>query len=151
MVVEDHIIDTFEEMRSLQEYIYTKINEADEKEEEKLATERGKIKFVIWEKPDKKVSWLNDNHSYQKIEAKYEEKPDFNDGLKISFLLGYKDDSWRLWIGKIGVVSYSDDPYCDLECKTFRDAILRALDKAEEIIKQIQDEPNNWIQFYIDR
>ena len=36
-------------------------------------------------------------------------------GLSIDFLLGFKDGSWKLWIGKIGSCSYDDDPYCFTE------------------------------------
>lgn len=132
-------------MKDLRQYIL------EAEDDNKKTTERGKIKFVIWETPDKKLSWLNDYQSYQKIEAKYEEDADANKGLKVAFLLGRQDNSWKLWVGKIGVVSYSDDPYCDLKCRKFADAILNALDKADEIIKEIKENPNDWVQYYVDR
>lgn len=128
-------------MKSLIEYI----NEANEDKEQ--STERGKIKFTIWESPDKKVKWLDKNENYQKIEYKYEDK---EQGLQIDFLLGFKNESWRLWIGKIGAASYDDDPYCDFETKKFSEAIVAALDKVEEFLEKVKEEPDNYIQFYIN-
>ena len=93
-------------MKTLKEYILEK------SEDNKKSTERGNIKFTIWEEPDKKVKWINDNEKYQKIEYKHEDK---DKNIFIDFLLGFKDNSWRLWIGKIGATQYDDDPYCDLE------------------------------------
>lgn len=125
--------------------IITYIKEAEE--DKKQSTERGNIKFTIWESPDKKVRWLDNNENYQKIEYKYEDK---DEGLSIDFLLGYKDDSWRLWIGKIGSASYDDDPYCDFETKKFSEAIVAALDKVEEFLQKVKDEPDNYVQFYVN-
>lgn len=119
------------------------IQEAEE--DKKKTTERGNIKFTIWEEPDKKVNWIEDNENYQKIEYKYE---DPKKGISIDFLLGFKDDSWRLWIGKIGSVSYDDDPYTNLETDKFADAIVKALDKVQEFIKDVKDDPLNYVQFY---
>ena len=122
----------------------TKGNEGEEK-----TTQRGNIKFTIWEEPDKKVSWLKDNEKYQKIEYKHEDK---KKNIFIDFLLGYvkDEDTWKLWIGKIGAVNYDDDPYCDFETDKFAKAIVAALDKVEEFIKNVEDEPENWIQYYKD-
>lgn len=119
------------------------IQEAEE--DKKKTTERGNIKFTIWEEPDKKVKWLEDNENYQKIEYKYE---DPKKGISIDFLLGFKDDSWRLWIGKIGSVSYDDDPYTNLETDKFANAIVKALDKVQDFIKDVKDDPLNYVQFY---
>lgn len=129
-------------MKSLLKYIL----EEQESDKEKT-TERGKIKFVIWESPEKKVRWLEDNKNYQKIEYKYENK---EDGIYIDFLLGFKDDSWRLWIGKIGSVSYDDDPYCNFEVKNFKKAIVMALDKVEEFIEDVKNDSQNYVQYYIN-
>jgi hypothetical protein len=63
-------------------------------------------------------------------------------------LLGFKDNSWRMWIGKIGSTSYDDDPYYDLETKKFAHAIVNALDKVEEFIAKVEEEPENYVQFY---
>lgn len=129
-------------MKDLETYIIEK--EAEE------STERGKLKFYIYKENSKKpVKWLNDKEDYQKIVCKYEEKPDFNEGIKVEFLLGRKNGTWQLWAGKPGVVTYADDTYKDLETEKFKDAILAALDEAEKLIEQIKKEPNNWVQFYI--
>ena len=130
-------------MKDLEQYIL--------EQEEKQSTERGKLKFYIYQEGKKNpVKWLQDKEPYQKIVCNYEEKPDFNEGIKIEFLLGRdKEDNWQLWAGKPGVVNYSDDPYKDLETEKFQEAIIKALDEAEALIEKIKKEPNNWVQFYI--
>ena len=50
-------------MKDLRQYIL----EAEGDEGEEKTTQRGKIKFVIWEEPEKKVPWLDNNEKYQKI------------------------------------------------------------------------------------
>lgn len=130
-------------MKSLEQFIL-------EKEEEKAdvpALNRGDIKFTIWQKPDKKVHWIDNNNDYQKIEYKLNDK---EAGIKMQFLLGFKDGSWKLWVGKIGAVSYDDDPYCSFDTDTFRDAIIACLDKCEEIVKDVKENPDNWVQYYIN-
>ena len=62
--------------------------------------------------------------------------------------MGYTDTSWKLWIGKIGAISYGDDPWCDFETKEFKEAILAALDKVEEFIDDVEENKDNWVQFY---
>lgn len=126
-------------MKSLKEYLL------EEKGDITASTSRGDIKFTIWKAPDKKVRWLNDNESYLKIEYKLEDK---EEGLFIDFLLGFKDGSWKLWIGKIGSCSYDDDPYCSFETKKFSEGIVAALDKVEEFIGKVKDDPESYIQFY---
>lgn len=126
-------------MKTLKEYILEK------SEDNKKSTERGNIKFTIWEEPDKKVKWINDNKKYQKIEYKHEDK---DKNIFIDFLLGFKDNSWRLWIGKIGATQYDDDPYCDLETTKFSEAIVSALDKVEEFLDKVKEDPQNYVQFY---
>lgn len=126
-------------MKSLKEYLL------EEKNDITASTSRGDIKFTIWKAPDKKVRWLNDNESYLKIEYKLEDR---EEGLFIDFLLGYQEDSWKLWIGKIGSCSYDDDPYCSFETKKFAEAIVAALDKVEEFVAKVKEEPENYIQFY---
>lgn len=134
-------------MKSLIEYIYESDDKKkkDKKDEDKPLLERGEIKFTIWETPEKKVTKLKDNESYQKIEYKLDDK---KLQLYIDFLLGYQNDSWKLWIGKIGSCSYDDDFYCDFETDNFSHAIVQALDKVEEFIKQVKDDPDNFVQFY---
>lgn len=126
-------------MKSLKQYLL------EEKNDITASTSRGDIKFTIWKAPDKKVRWLNDNESYLKIEYKLEDK---EEGLYIDFLLGYQEDSWKLWIGKIGSCSYDDDPYSSMETKKFSEAIVKALDKVEEFVEKVKDDPESYIQFY---
>lgn len=126
-------------MKNLRDYLL------EEKDDITASTSRGDIKFTIWKAPDKKVTWLKDNESYQKIEYKLEDK---EDGLYIDFLLGFKDGSWKLWIGKIGSCSYDDDPYCTFETKKFAEGIVAALDKVEEFVEKVKEDPESYIQFY---
>ena len=119
------------------------INEAEE--DKKKIARRGNIKFTIWEEPDKKVTWLEDNQKYQKIEYKYEDK---KEQCFIDFLLGFQDDSWKLWIGKIGSCSYDDDPYCSFDTKKFAEAIVAALDKVEEFLDKVKEDQENYVQLY---
>ena len=130
-------------MKTLVQYI---IEAEENKDEEKQSTERGKIKFTIWEEPDKKVTWLNNNEKYQKIEYKYEDK---KEGLAIDFLLGFQEDSWKLWIGKIGSCSYDDDPYCSFDTDKFSEGIIAALDKVEEFLEKVKEDKSNYVQFYV--
>ena len=142
-------------MKSFKDYILEaeedneSVENTDEKNSDEKTTQRGNLKFTIWKEPDKKVTWLNGNEPYQKIEYKYEDK---DKHISIHFLLGYvkEKDTWELWIGKIGAISYDDDPYCDLKCDEFSSAIIAALDKVEEFIKEVKDNPENWIQYYKD-
>ena len=126
-------------MKSLKQYLL------EEKNDITASTSRGDIKFTIWKAPDKKVRWLKDNESYLKIEYKLEDK---EEGLYIDFLLGYQEDSWKLWIGKIGSCSYDDDPYSSMETKKFSEAIVKALDKVEEFVSKVKEDPESYIQFY---
>lgn len=123
-------------MKSLLQYILESGNSA----------ERGDIKFTIWESPTRKVKWLNNNKDYQKIEYKYKNK---RLGIEICFLLGFKENTWKLWIGKIGAISYDDDPWVNLDCNTFEDAILKCLDYVEKFIEDVKKHKDNWVQFYI--
>lgn len=107
---------------------------------------RGNIKFTIWEEPKKKVNWIKNNNQYQKIEYQYRDKEKH---INIDFLLGFKDNSWRLWIGKIGAISYDDDPWCTFDTDNFSEGIVAALDKVEEFIDDVNENPDNWVQFYV--
>ena len=124
-------------MKTLSQYIV---------ESSKKSTARGEIKFTIWETPFKKVNWLDDNKNYQKIEYQYKNK---KLGIEIDFLLGFKENTWKLWIGKIGSISYDDDPWVNLDCDNFKDAILKCLDYTEEFIEDVKNNKCNWVQFYI--
>ena len=122
-------------------------NKDGNKDKEKT-TERGKIKYTIWIKPDKKVNWLEEGQNYQKIEYKHMDK---KKNIYIDFLLGYVEEekTWKLWIGKIGATSYADDPWCSFDTKDFAEAINKCLDKVEEFIADVYDNPDKWVQFYV--
>lgn len=133
-------------MKTFSQYII----EADEKpENDDKLTRRANIKFTIWEEPDKKVNWIKDNNKYQKIEYKHEDK---TKKMFIDFLLGFdkEHNTWKLWVGKIGGVTYDDDPLCDLKTDDFAKAIITALDKTEEYIDKVEKDPSDWIQYYKD-
>ena len=70
-------------------------------------------------------------------------------GIEIDFLLGFKDNTWKLWIGKIGAISYDDDPWVNLDCDNFKDAILKCLDYTADFIEDVKGYKDNWVQFYI--
>lgn len=123
-------------------------NSKDDKkktEEKKTPINKSDIIFNIWESPDKKVKELKSNDAYQKIEYKLEDK---ENGLSIDFLLGFKENSWQLWIGKIGSCSYDDDPYKSLKTTDFKHAIIEALDIIEEFVQNVLDDKYNYVQFY---
>ena len=126
-------------MKSLKDYIN------EEKQDITANVTRGDIKFTIWKSPDQKVRWLHDNEEYLKIEYKLEDK---EDNLSIDFLLGFQDNSWKLWIGKIGSCSYDDDPYCSFDTSKFSEGIVGALDKVEEFVKKVKNDPDDYIQYY---
>ena len=126
-------------MKSLEDFI------KEEKDDVTSGIQRGDIKFTIWKEPDKKVTTLDDNEHFQKIEYKLNDK---ESGISIDFLLGFQENSWKLWIGKIGSCSYDDDPYTNFNTDNFKKAIVMCLDKVEEFIKQVKDDPENYIQFY---
>lgn len=120
-------------------------NADDKDNEKKKLIRRGNIKFTIWEEPKKKVNWLNNNEKYQKIEYQYRDK---EKNIDIDFFLGFQDNSWKLWIGKIGAITYDDDPWCDFKTNKFSEGIVAALDKVEEFIDDVEENPDNWVQFY---
>ena len=129
--------------------IYIKEAEEPEADEQAKLNRRGNIKFTIWEEPDKKVKWLKTNDKYQKIEYKHEDK---TKQMFIDFLLGFdkEHNTWKLWVGKIGGVTYDDDPLCDLKTDNFAKAIVTALDEVEEYIDKVEQDPSDWIQYYKD-
>ena len=59
-----------------------------------------------------------------------------------------EEKTWKLWIGKIGSLSYDDDPYCDLETDKFSEAIVKSLDKTQDFIADVEEDPQNWVQYY---
>lgn len=135
-------------MKRLKDYIIEASDQNSEAQDESV-NRRKDIMFTIWKEPDKKVKWLKDNEKYQKIEYKHEDK---SRKMSMSFLLGYdkENDTWKLWVGKIGAITYDDDPLCSLETNKFSQAIIKGLDKIEEYIKKVEDDPSDWIQYYKD-
>lgn len=129
-------------MKSLKDYIL------EEEGDVTSDLQRGDIKFTIWEEPEKKVTTLKDNQKYQKIEYKHNDK---EKGISIDFLLGFQEGTWKLWIGKIGSCSYDDDPYCSFDTDEFKKGILLCLDKVEEFIKKVEDDPEDYVQYYIHK
>ena len=127
-------------MKNFKDYI------KEEKNDVTSGVQRGDIKFTIWKAPDKKVTMLDDDEPFQKIEYKLEDKD-----LSIDFLLGTQEGSWKLWIGKIGSCSYDDDPYCDFDTTSFKKAIIKSLDKVEEFIQKVKDDKQNYIQYYVHK
>ena len=132
-------------MKTLVDYIKS-LNE--EKDDVTSGIQRGDIKFTIWKEPDKKVTTLDNNEGFQKIEYKYEDK---ETGISIDFLLGFQEGSWKLWIGKIGSCSYDDDPYCSFDTDEFKKAIVLCLDKVEEFITKVKEDPEDYVQYYIHK
>lgn len=124
-------------MKTLSEYIIL----------EKINKDLIDIKFDIWAEPKHKVTWIKNNEAYQKIEYKYIDK---QKSIEIDFLLGFTGKSWKLWVGKIGGVSYDDDYYKDLETESFDDAILNGVEIIREFIKEVKKNKENWIQFYVN-
>ena len=132
-------------MKTLVDYIKS-LNE--EKDDVTSGIQRGDIKFTIWKEPDKKVTTLDNNEGFQKIEYKHEDK---ETGISIDFLLGFQEGSWKLWIGKIGSCSYDDDPYCSFDTDEFKKAIVLCLDKVEEFITKVKEDPEDYVQYYIHK
>lgn len=110
--------------------------------------ERAEIKFKIWRTGGERADWLNDEDGYQKIEYVYNDK---KKNITIDFLLGRKDGVWQLWAGKDGAVGYDDEPMYNLEVTSFRDAIMTSLDKVQELIADVKENPDNWVQFYLNK
>ena len=132
-------------MKNLKEYMCSLL---EEKDDVTSGIQRGDIKFTIWKEPDKKVTTLDDNEHFQKIEYKLNDK---ESGISIDFLLGFQENSWKLWIGKIGSCSYDDDPYCTFDTDNFKKAIVMCLDKVEEFIIKVKEDKQNYVQFYIHK
>lgn len=112
--------------------------------------ERSNVKFKIFTEPDKQVTDLKKGEKYLKIEYVYKDK---KEGIEIDFLIGRpkEEDDWQLYIGKIGSVSYDDDPYRSLKTKELSEAINIAVDEALKLIEEVKKDKENWVQFYIHR
>jgi hypothetical protein len=116
-------------------------------EDSKIQKLRQDIKFTIWDLEENKIKWLKNNSDYQKIEYVYENK---DKGVQIDFLLGYKDETWQVWAGKLGSVNYDVDSYRSLNTQNFADAILKSLDIIVKLIQTVLDNPDDWEQYYIN-
>lgn len=112
--------------------------------------ERGEVKFKIFTAPDKQVTDLKEGEKYLKIEYIYKDK---KKGIEIDFLIGRptNKDDWQLYTGKIGSVSYDDDPYKSLKTKELPEAINNAIDEVLDLIKEVKKDKDDWVQFYIHR
>lgn len=126
-------------MKSLTEYI--KINENGITPEMKA-----NVKFIIWDEFGNKLDY-SDDPKYQKIEYKFVDKIK---NIEIDFLLGKTEKTWKLWVGKIGAVHYSDRPYKDLKKSNFKDALLKAIDIVVDFIDKVKKDNYNYIQYYVN-
>lgn len=119
----------------------------DSAKEDEENKKRSDIKFKIFTAPDKMVDDLKKGEKYLKIEYVYTDK---KKGIQIDFLIGRKNEEkdWNLYIGKIGSTSYDDDPYKSLETKDLTKAINNAVDEAMNLIKEVEENRDGWLQFY---
>ena len=124
-------------MKTLTQYILEKNDD--------LTDYTREIIFDIWEESNKKVNKLTSNESYQKIEYK---RRDYKNNLYMDFLLGFKNNSWYLWYGRIGSVNYSDQPYKDLKTDNFNTAIMNAVTEINIILNDAYKNPYEYIQYY---
>lgn len=122
----------------------------DGAKEDADAKMRSDVKFKIFTAPDKQVDDLREGEKYLKIEYVYRNK---KKGIEIDFLIGRKDETedWQLYTGKVGSASYDDDPYKSLETQELPTAINNAVTEAIDLIKEVEEDPDNWLQFYIHR
>lgn len=122
----------------------------DGAKEDADAKMRSDIQFKIFTAPDKQVDDLKEGEKYLKIEYIYRNK---KKGIEIDFLIGRKDDTkdWSLYTGKIGSASYDDDPYKSLKTKELSKAINNAVQEVVDLVKEVEEEPDEWLQFYIHR
>ena len=119
---------------------------AEDDEKNKLKSD---VKFTIWTSTDEKTTSLKKGEKYLKIEYIYKDK---KKGIIIDFLIGkdMKNKKWSLFAGKQGAVSYDDDALKDLKADNLKDAILNAIDEVVDFIKEVEDDKDNWVQFYIN-
>lgn len=122
----------------------------DSAKEEADTKLRSDVQFKIFTAPDKQVDDLKEGEKYLKIEYIYKDK---KKGIEIDFLIGRKDDTkdWALYTGKIGSASYDDDPYKSLKTKELSKAINNAVQEVVDLVKEVEKEPDEWLQFYIHR
>ena len=73
------------------------------------------VVFNIYDAEGNIVPELDDDSKFQKIEYTYKDK--------YQFLVGKTDNKWYLWVGKVGIVAYSDPTYKELDTKSTTEAI----------------------------
>ena len=73
------------------------------------------VVFNIYDAEGNIVPELDDDSKFQKIEYTYKDK--------FQFLVGKTDNKWYLWVGKVGIVAYSDPTYKELDTKSTTEAI----------------------------
>lgn len=122
----------------------------DGAKEDADAKMRSDVQFNIFTAPDKQVDDLKEGEKYLKIEYVYKDK---KKGIEIDFLIGRKSDDkdWALYTGKIGSASYDDDPYKSLKTKELSKAINTAVQEVIDLVKEVEKDPDEWLQFYIHR
>lgn len=137
-------------MRALTDYIY--INSTFVSEEKDYSKDPKfdiipHIKWSIWDKDQKRIYDVNKcDKEYNKIEYIYIDK---SRNIKIQFLLGLLNNSWCIWVGKVGGVYYSDEPYCDLKTSDFKLAIRRSLDKVATFVLNVKNNPGAYQNYYL--
>lgn len=108
---------------------------------------RSDVKFKIFTAPDKQVDDLKEGEKYLKIEYIYK---DNKKGIEIDFLIGRKPGkkTWQLYTGKPGSASYDDDPYKSLKETELSKAINNAVKEVVELIKNVEKDKDEYVQFY---
>lgn len=106
-----------------------------------------RVKFHIFNEKGEKLAGIPDNDSYAKIEYVYRNQ---EKNLEIDFLLGYDADNaeWKLWAGRFGQVSYTDDPLCGLGTDDFTEAVNISVDKIAEYVDRITDDKGNFLKYF---
>lgn len=105
------------------------------------------IKWTIWDSDQNRIYNVNNVCSnYNKIEYLYIDK---KKNIKIQFLMGLRDHTWRLWVGKIGGTYYADEPYCDLKTGNFKLAIIKSLDKVATFVLNVKNNPDSYQNYYL--
>lgn len=105
------------------------------------------IKWTIWDSNQKRIYDVNAvNQNYNKIEYLYIDK---KKNIKIQFLMGLLDNTWHIWVGKIGGTYYSDEPYCDLKTGNFKLAVIKSLDKVATFVLNVKNNPDNYQNYYL--
>lgn len=130
-------------MKSLYNYI---LEEQDTTKDPKLDIIPG-IKWSIWDSNQKRIYDINKcDKDYNKIEYIYIDK---KKNIKIQFLLGVLNNTWHIWVGKVGGTYYSDEPYCDLKTDNFKFAIRKSLDKVATFVLNVKNNPDIYQNYYL--